>query len=203
MRRGSQLPLSYQRLLFACALLASAGFGCGDDGSGSGNQGGSGGNQGGSGGNRGGSGGNAGTTLGGASNAGAGGQLRPPNPRTDIGPPDGVRCNLTSGMTTCSPGQKCCVRFPWDDNACIADSEPCTVPSSSVTEIACDGPEDCPTQLCCASDTAAGNVEFERIACSQACQADKQAVVCKDPRDCLEVEASCSQSSHSSIDRCF
>ncbi|HYO93622.1 MAG TPA: hypothetical protein VER33_03875 [Polyangiaceae bacterium] len=189
------MTLNRRANLLACSLLAAASWGCGDSGS-SGNQGGSSGNQGGSS-------GSAGTTLGGSSNAGAGGQLRPPNPRTNIGPPDGVPCDLTSGTATCSPGQKCCIRFPWDDNACIAASEPCAVPNHSVTELACDGPEDCPMQLCCAFDTAAGNIEFERVACAASCQANSQAVVCKDARDCLDAEASCSQSSHSSFDRCF
>jgi hypothetical protein len=150
-------------------------------------------------------GGTSGTAGGGA--AGSGGVLRPPNPRTDIGPPDGVICDLQPGVnSTCATSEKCCRRFPFGTTSCEPAASLCDCPecNGDVEDVGCDGPEDCPDQLCCAfTENAGPTKEFGRLACAESCQGAGEFVVCKDPRDCLTEGAECSSASISNIRRCY
>lgn len=138
------------------------------------------------------------------SSGGMGGALRPPNPRTDIGPADGVDCPLDSGDTQCGLQEKCCELFPWAPNACQPAGAPCSCPACgthSFNDIGCDGPEDCPGALCCAYST--GTQQYSRTACAPSCQGNGESVVCKDPRDCLSTGDGCNDVAVGRIKVCF
>ncbi len=164
------------------------------------------------------SGGSAGTTSTGGSSGttstGSGGSsgspLRPPNPRTDIGPADGVTCKtLGTDTIECAAGQQCC---PGDisgsPNECQSPGDTCAQCSTSMCAVVtCDGPEDCPNQLCCArsrdctpSDSCGG--DLWTIQCEDSCEGDGT-VVCKDPRDCLHADDTCDDGTNRFVSLCF
>jgi len=150
------------------------------------------------------------TTSGGASGSGnAGGNggapLRPPNPRTDMGPPDGTVCSGENGSdktVNCSVGQQCCPGGVADpENTCVAAGTICqNCTFGNCGAALCDGPEDCPGQLCCFTErscTGAGapcTGAYGVAACADRCETvprEIHVVVCRDARDCLRVDQEC------------
>jgi len=163
----------------------------------------------------GGSGGTAGTNTGGSSGGatGSGGEpLRPPNPRDDIGPPDGLSCLGGSRVTPveCAAGEQCCPGdiAPGAMDECVAPGSVCDNCAVDLcAAITCDGPEDCPGQLCCLrarecndSDVCTG--DWQSITCEDRCEGDGQ-VVCKDSRDCLTEDGVCSEFANDFVSVCF
>jgi hypothetical protein len=74
-------------------------------------------------------------------------------------------------LVDCGPGLVCCVDFVLSVGTCAQ-----SCPPSHLT-YACDGPEDCPGDTCCAPDEAWGDVT-----CENACADDE--TVCNDSGDC-------------------
>jgi hypothetical protein len=107
------------------------------------------------------SGGNGGTVAGGGS-GGSGG---------------GLGHVVVCGTTQCeTPAGHCCIENDvskcWDINVACAD-----------VDVACDGPEDCPGEKCCAT-TVAGETTPTKMACSATCAAGQLTVCGSDPSVC-------------------
>jgi hypothetical protein len=177
-------------------ILVSA---CGDDGDKDGHAGAGGAGTGGAAVNAGGT----GPSAGGGPSGNGGTPLRPPNPRTDIGPPDGTPCVGVPGPAlSCAAGQQCCPGSVADPaNECVAPGTICqNCTFGDCGSAACDGPEDCPGKLCCLTETSCDLVGapctgvYAAAACADRCEpGEREAhhVVCKDPRDCLLTTEEC------------
>lgn len=135
-------------------------------------------------------------TSGGSGNTG-GTPKRPPNPRTDIGPPDGVHCEGDIGPAVeCAVGQQCCQAGVADTaNECVAPGTTCqNCRSPQCGGGTCDGPEDCPGQLCCYTQISCRGAGAPCIStygiakCQDRCEGlnPDEIVVCRDARDCLD-----------------
>ncbi len=145
-----------------------------------------------------------GTTSTGGSGGSGGAPLRPPNPRTDIGPPDGVHCQGDVGAAVeCGVGQQCCQAGIADTvNECVAPNTVCqTCKSPDCGAVLCDGPEDCPGRLCCYTQTTCARAgapcgtSYGTAQCEDSCQDYRrdQLVVCRDDRDCLRPSERCTR----------
>lgn len=99
-----------------------------------------------------GGGGSGGVVVGG--NGGMGGMVNPPV----------VQC----GAMSCDimGAQACC----WDKNGSKNDCDPTGGCGNNETTITCDGPEDCPGQICCGTFVAAQG-EFSDLSCASTCDA--------------------------------
>ena len=84
----------------------------------------------------------------------------------DGGPlPDGAPSGpyIACGSATCSGGQVCCLRRgSGPPPSCAGSCNPV-----KDTEVACDTPDDCPAQVCCASTAPDGGVS--KVACAASC----------------------------------
>ena len=90
----------------------------------------------------------------------------------DAGPPGQVSCG--NGASVCTSGQKCCVTSVGPDT-CTAVSATCVCPDAgacTVTDIGCDGPEDCPNGACCAVFSQAQQ-RYLRAECQPSCSAQQ------------------------------
>jgi hypothetical protein len=143
-------------------------------------------------------------STGGSGNVG-GAPLRPPNPRTDIGPPDGTHCIGNKGPAIdCAGDQQCCPAGLSDTaTECSAPGTICTnCKSEQCGAVLCDGPEDCPGQLCCYAETTCDLAGAPCISsygvakCLDRCSEDDrlgQFVVCRADRDCLRTTEQCTR----------
>lgn len=158
----------------------------------------------------GGAGGNAGSGgaggMGGRAGSGgaAGSPRRPPDPRDDIGAPDGTPCEGDDGEPIeCEVGEQCCPAGMIDmTNECVAPGTVCqNCTSQDCGAVLCDGPEDCPGQLCCLlyssckTQGAPCSGAYVTVRCEDACETtstlDLRTVICKDARDCLDADSTC------------
>ncbi len=78
------------------------------------------------------------------------------------------------GLVRCRPGQVCCVSSMSLQGSCADDC------SGGEYTFACDGPEDCPGAICCATNVGFGDVE-----CRENCSDDN--TVCKSNADCADL----------------
>jgi len=198
--------------VFTLALL----MGCGDDGDGAGTAGdgdtASGGSTGPGTGGSSGTGGAVGSGGSAVPGMGTGGDApaRPENPRDDIGAPDGVVCQGDDGgPVACGVGEQCCPSGVVDGGSqCVTPGEICdNCTSSDCGAVQCDGPEDCPGQLCCLTQTSceiAGAPCYGRYVttrcmdvCEHLSESDLRSVVCKEQRDCLRSNMQCQERSRS------
>ena len=149
------------RLGFALAVLLGCGSGGGSGGSGGGHLTGGTGGTGGSGGT-GGTGGTAGA-------AGAGGA--------------GVACNVDGLVMTCPSGTGCCGGFGAVYTCQMgANCQPCSNLWS------CDGPEDCPGQVCCFKNRSC---EARGTVCAADCTQPGDQIVCHQATDCPPATPNC------------
>lgn len=125
---------------------------------------------------------------GGPADAGTGGAP------SDAGTPGATNCGITN-PTVCTPSQNCCVLDPGLDY-CSAKATPCacTQPNCDILPVACDGPEDCATGVCCGTFSFQQNA-YTDISCQASCTGQNEREICHpNTQTCSNPNESCSAS---------
>jgi hypothetical protein len=129
-----------------------------------------------------------GGTGGGPTDGGTGGAP------ADAGTPGATNCGVTN-PTVCTPAQNCCVLDPGQDY-CSAKTTPCacTGPNCDITPVSCDGPEDCPGQICCGTFSPVQN-QYTDLSCKATCSGATEREICHpNSQTCSNPNQSCSPS---------
>lgn len=130
-----------------------------------------------------GSGGTGGSTGGaGGSTGGAGGGTSTPGEKN---------CGITN-PDVCTTGETCCVLDPGLDY-CSAQPCACTQPNCDITVVSCDGPEDCPGQICCGTYSFQQQ-QYTTLACKSSCSAQNEREICHPGGTCTNPNQTCSNS---------
>ncbi len=98
-----------------------------------------------------------------------------------------VDCSEAGDGKSCSAGMACCDQFPFAPKACVASFEACQCadPGAGCGEVdGCDGPEDCPGGVCCATHGATNLHQFTGTSCKPSCDPQNDTIVCKTDADC-------------------
>ncbi|MEZ4219784.1 MAG: hypothetical protein R3B13_02565 [Polyangiaceae bacterium] len=105
-----------------------------------------------------------------------------------------VACGSTANPTTCAASEKCCVLTPGLDYcAPPAQQCACTSPNCDTIDVECDGPEDCPGQVCCGIFSFQQN-QYTDLRCQNNCGGPNQREICKPGQQCQNPNFTCSQS---------
>ncbi len=105
----------------------------------------------------------------------------------------GVSC----GSTACTGGDKCCALEP-TPGYCTATNNQCACTGSNctTTDLRCDGPEDCPGQVCCGVFSFQQN-RYTRTECRNSCTSSGGTIMremCHPGQTCSNPNQTCSQS---------
>jgi hypothetical protein len=100
-------------------------------------------------------------------------------------------CGITT-PTLCTPQEKCCVLDPGLDY-CTAGTCACTQPGCDITVVSCDGPEDCPGQICCGTYSFQQQ-QYTTLACKNTCNSNNEREICKPGVPCKNANQTCSTS---------
>ncbi len=131
----------------------------------------------------------AGGTGGAPVDAGTGGSP------SDAGTPGATNCGSNANPTVCSPTEKCCVLSPGPDY-CGAKTATCACsgPNCDITNVSCDGPEDCPGQICCGTFSFQQN-QYTDLACKNTCNGNNEREICHpNGNTCSNPNETCSSS---------
>jgi hypothetical protein len=131
--------------------------------------------------------------TGGSSGAGGSGGSAGSGGTGGSGGSAGVSC----GSTTCTGGDKCCAVEP-APGYCTATSNQCTCTGSNctTTDVQCDGPEDCPGQMCCGVFSVQLN-RYTRTECRNSCASGGGTIrreMCHPGQTCTDSTQTCGQS---------
>ena len=110
----------------------------------------------------------------------------------------------TSNPDICGVSEKCCVLDPGLDYCAPTNQQcACTSPNCETINVECDGPEDCPGQICCAVFSFQQN-QYTNLRCQNNCSGQTQREVCHPGQKCLNPNHTCGQSPSlpSNINRC-
>ena len=115
----------------------------------------------------------------------------------------GTTCGITN-PDVCNTGEKCCVLDPGLDY-CAATNTPCacTSPNCDTLPVTCDGPEDCPGQICCGTFSFQQN-RYTSVKCENSCGGPNKREICHPGQICMNPNQTCSQSPGlpSNLNRC-
>jgi hypothetical protein len=107
-----------------------------------------------------------------------------------------VDCGSNQNPGTCAVGEQCCILAPGLDY-CDTASATCQCtnnPNCAITPATCDGPEDCPGQICCGTFSQAQN-QYVSLACQSSCSGQFEREICHPNGSCTGAGTTCSQSS--------
>jgi hypothetical protein len=110
----------------------------------------------------------------------------------------------TSNPDVCTASEKCCVLDPGLDHCAPTNQQcACTSPNCETINVECDGPEDCPGQICCAVFSFQQN-QYTNLRCQNTCSGSSQREVCHPGQKCLNPNHTCGQSPSlpSNLNRC-
>jgi hypothetical protein len=115
-----------------------------------------------------------------------------------------VNCGSNNNPGTCNTGEKCCVLAPGLDY-CESPSATCqcTNGNCNITEVTCDGNEDCGSgQMCCG--IISGN-SYAKTVCQSSCNGTTEREICHPGGTCVTPNTTCShpQALPQYIWRCF
>lgn len=94
---------------------------------------------------------------------------------SDAGTPGQKTCGVTN-PDICSSNENCCVLDPGLDY-CSATQCACNQPGCDITTVSCDGPEDCPGQICCGTYSFQQQ-QYTTLACKSTCGATNEREIC-------------------------
>lgn len=102
----------------------------------------------------------------------------------------GVSC----GSTTCTGGDECCAVDP-GTGYCTGSSSQCSCSGAgcTTTDVQCDGPEDCPGQVCCGVFSFQQN-RYTQLECRSSCSGYNLREICHPGQTCTDTNQTCSQS---------
>jgi len=109
---------------------------------------------------------------------------------TDGGPVGEIACGSNNNPGVCAVGEKCCVLNPGLDY-CSPPSATCqcaTGGGCGTIDVTCDGPEDCPGQLCCGF--IQGNA-YVKTACQTSCNGTTEREICHPNGTCITPGKTC------------
>jgi hypothetical protein len=132
--------------------------------------------------------GGAGGTGGVVVDAGTGGSGGSP---VDGGTPGQKTCGITN-PDICASNETCCVLDPGLDY-CSASQCACTQPGCDITTVSCDGPEDCPGQICCGTYSFQQQI-YTTLSCKNTCTANNEREICHPGQQCTNPNETCSNS---------
>ncbi|MBX3126181.1 MAG: hypothetical protein KF718_05670 [Polyangiaceae bacterium] len=117
----------------------------------------------------------------------------------------GTSCGTTNPAVCAAGAEKCCVLNPGADY-CTATATACScagAPNCTTLPVTCDGPEDCPGQICCATFSFPQN-RYVSVQCENTCTGQTKREVCHPGQVCLNPNHTCSASSGlpSNLNRC-
>jgi hypothetical protein len=91
--------------------------------------------------------------------------------------PGAIACGAPSSFVACAPGAICCAQKGGPTTCQVSAC------AASAISIACDGPEDCPGQVCCEKRTDPASAAAN-AACDPACAGPFEASFCHVSADC-------------------
>ena len=142
----------------------------------------------------GGSGGTGGVGTGGAGTGGVGtGGFGAVAGTGGASAPGEKNCGITN-PDVCTKAEKCCVLDPGLDYCAPSGAQcACTSPNCDTTNVECDGPEDCPGQICCGVFSFVQN-QYTNLRCQNNCGGPNQREICHPGQKCQNPNHTCSQS---------
>lgn len=96
-----------------------------------------------------------------------------------------VACNFPD-VSDCDPGQVCCFDKSAVQNVDFCSAPGSCQPPSKYAELACEGDEDCPGEVCCMYFVLDANMspEWQAAYCDAACDAAQERPTCQSDADC-------------------
>lgn len=104
---------------------------------------------------------------------------------------------VSCSAETCGAGTLCCDGGVGTGSECVASFDECECDDTWCGKYACDGPEDCPGQLCCVTtwEGYGGNIRWAGASCKDSCDPVMDAVACDTDEECPSSSFGCSSSS--------